>query len=159
LLKCGQENIFEKVENLQQKIKTLETEIKSTNLNAAKDSGEKIVSNVKNGSKVSFSVCNLGITSKEVFTAIHDNISETIVAKNMNNVIICIIAEVAGAVMIAASADKTANANGVLCGNLVKKAAQKVGGGGGGSPTKAQAGGKNPNGIIDAIKELEELLK
>jgi len=156
LLKCGQENISEKIENLQQKIKTLETEIKSANLNAAKDSAQKIISSVKSGSKVSFAVCNLGTTSKEIFTSVHDNISEAITAKGVNNVAICIIAEVAGAVMVAASADKEANANGILCGDLVKKAAAKVGGGGGGSPAKAQAGGKNPAGIPDAIAELEK---
>ena len=159
LLKCGIESIPEKVENMREKIKLLETELKSINLNAAKDSAEKIISTLKNGSKVSFAVCNLGITNKENFTAIHDNISEVIISKNINNAAICLIAEVAGAVMIAASADKTANANGILCGDLVKKAAAKVGGGGGGSPLKAQAGGKNPAGIADAFKELEDLLK
>ncbi|MDR0303706.1 MAG: alanine--tRNA ligase [Chitinispirillales bacterium] len=159
LLKCGQENIPEKVENLQQKIKTLETEIKSANLNTAKDSVERIVSSVKSGSKTSFAVCNLGVTSKEIFTAIHDGVSETIIVKGINNVVICLIAEAAGAVMIAASADKTANANGILCGDLVKRAAAKVGGGGGGSPMKAQSGGKNPAGIPDAIREIETLLK
>jgi alanyl-tRNA synthetase len=159
LLKCGQESISEKLENLQIKVKTLESEIKSANLNAAKDSAKKIISSLKSGSKVSFAVCNLGMTSKEIFTAIHDNISETITSDDIKNVAVCIIGEVSGAVMIAASADKAANANGILCGDLVKKSAAKVGGGGGGNPIKAQAGGKNPNGIPEAVKELENLLK
>ncbi|MCL1946274.1 MAG: alanine--tRNA ligase [Chitinivibrionia bacterium] len=158
LLKCARESVPEKIEIMRQKIRTLENELKAANLNAAKDNVERIISSVKNGSKVSFAICNLGETSKEIFVAIHDGVSEAIISKDIKNVAICLIAEVSGAVMIAASADKTANANGILCGDLVKKAAAVVGGGGGGTPLKAQAGGKNPSKIGDAIKELKNLL-
>jgi alanyl-tRNA synthetase len=52
---------------------------------------------------------------------------------------------------------------GAHAGNLIKAIAGKVGGGGGGRPNMAQAGGKNPAGIPDAIAEvtvaLEGMLK
>ena len=52
---------------------------------------------------------------------------------------------------------------GAHAGNLIKAAASKVGGGGGGRPNMAQAGGKNPAGINDAIEtvyaELEKTIK
>jgi alanyl-tRNA synthetase len=158
-LKCAVEAIPEKIENFQQKIKNLETEIKNATASNAKNEAEKIIASLKDGAKVSFTIQNLGETAKENFVAIHDGISDLITAKKLEKVAVCLIAEVAGAVMIAASADKIANANGILCGDLVKKAAAKVGGGGGGSPAKAQAGGKNPAGIAEAIKELESLLR
>jgi alanyl-tRNA synthetase len=44
-------------------------------------------------------------------------------------------------------------------GNLVKAIAPKVGGGGGGRPNMAQAGGKNPAGIQDAIAEAAVVLE
>ena len=48
-------------------------------------------------------------------------------------------------------------------GNLIKAIAKTVGGGGGGRPNMAQAGGKNPAGIADALAQaksaLEEQLK
>lgn len=158
-LKCAAEAIPEKIELIQQKVKTLESEIKNISAANAKNEAEKIMASLTNGWKVAFTVVNLGETTKENFTAIHDAISDFINEKKLVNTAVCLIAEVAGAVMIAASADKAANSNGILCGDLVKKAAMKVGGGGGGSPMKAQAGGKNPAGIADAVAELESLLR
>jgi alanyl-tRNA synthetase len=39
----------------------------------------------------------------------------------------------------------------VRAGDIVKQAAQIVGGGGGGRPTMAQAGGKDPEKLADAL--------
>jgi alanyl-tRNA synthetase len=42
-------------------------------------------------------------------------------------------------------------ARGVQAGKLVGALAKRVGGGGGGRPTLATAGGKNPDGLGDAL--------
>ena len=51
---------------------------------------------------------------------------------------------------------------GAHAGNLIKAIAPIVGGGGGGRPNMAQAGGKNPAGIDEALAavktELEKML-
>ena len=65
-----------------------------------------------------------------------------------------IIAKVAGAKSV-----KDAQAKGAHAGNLVKAIAPKVGGGGGGRPNMAQAGGKNPAGIADALAEAKTVLE
>ena len=52
-----------------------------------------------------------------------------------------------------------AQKQGAHAGNLIKAIAAKVGGGGGGRPNMAQAGGKNPAGIPDAIAEAETVLR
>lgn len=44
-------------------------------------------------------------------------------------------------------------------GNLIKGIAAVVGGGGGGRPNMAQAGGKNPAGIDEAIVKTREILE
>ena len=48
---------------------------------------------------------------------------------------------------------------GAHAGNLVKAIAGLVGGGGGGRPNMAQAGGKNPAGIKDALEKAKETLE
>jgi alanyl-tRNA synthetase len=52
-----------------------------------------------------------------------------------------------------------AMANGAHAGNLIKGIAALVGGGGGGRPNMAQAGGKNPAGIDNAIAEVKNVLE
>ncbi|MCZ0716699.1 alanine--tRNA ligase [Aerococcus kribbianus] len=47
---------------------------------------------------------------------------------------------------------------GVKAGDLIKELAPIVGGGGGGRPNLAQAGGKNPAGIQDALSKVADLL-
>jgi alanyl-tRNA synthetase len=47
---------------------------------------------------------------------------------------------------------------GAHAGNIIKASAVLVGGGGGGRPNMAQAGGKNPAGIKDAISKAKETL-
>ncbi len=48
---------------------------------------------------------------------------------------------------------------GLKAGDLIKAIAPKVGGGGGGRPDMAQAGGKNPAGLQDALKASTEFLQ
>ena len=47
---------------------------------------------------------------------------------------------------------------GVHAGNMVKEAAVIAGGGGGGRPDFAQAGGKNPGKIDEAIEAVKKQL-
>lgn len=47
---------------------------------------------------------------------------------------------------------------GLKAGDLIKQLAPTIGGGGGGRPDMAQAGGKNPAGIADALEKVSSLL-
>ena len=64
-----------------------------------------------------------------------------------------------GKVSLMATATDEAQKKGAHAGNLIKAIASLVGGGGGGRPNMAQAGGKNPAGIDEAIKKSAEVLK
>lgn len=61
-------------------------------------------------------------------------------------------------VNLLAAMSPTANEKGLKAGDLIKAIAPKVGGGGGGRPDMAQAGGKNPAGLSDALAEVANWL-
>ena len=63
-----------------------------------------------------------------------------------------------GKVSLLAMATDGAMKQGAHAGNLIKGMAAIVGGGGGGRPNMAQAGGKKPEMIDEAIKAAAELL-
>ena len=60
--------------------------------------------------------------------------------------------------LIAMATDGAVKA-GAHAGNLIKEVAPLVGGGGGGRPNMAQAGGKNPAGISDAVAKAKDVAK
>ena len=64
-----------------------------------------------------------------------------------------------GKVNLMASVTGEAQKKGAHAGNLIKAIAGLVGGGGGGRPNMAQAGGKNPAGIPDALKKAAETVQ
>ena len=58
----------------------------------------------------------------------------------------------------AAAVTDEAQKKGAHAGNLIKAIAGLVGGGGGGRPNMAQAGGKNPEGVADALVKVAEVV-
>ena len=65
--------------------------------------------------------------------------------------VVILASEAAGKVNLIVMATDDAVKNGAHAGNIIKKIAGFVGGGGGGRPNMAQAGGKNPAGIKEAL--------
>ncbi len=73
--------------------------------------------------------------------------------------VVVLLSNQEGRVNMIAMATEGAVKNGAHAGNLIKGIAALVGGGGGGRPNMAQAGGKNPAGIPDAIREASKVLE
>ena len=73
--------------------------------------------------------------------------------------VIVLASDLDGKVNLMAMATDEAQKAGAHAGNLIKGIAALVGGGGGGRPNMAQAGGKNPAGIADALEKAAEVLE
>ena len=73
--------------------------------------------------------------------------------------VVVLASSVDGKVSLMATATNGALEKGAHAGNLIKAVAGLVGGGGGGRPNMAQAGGKNPAGIDDAVAKVKEVLE
>ena len=72
--------------------------------------------------------------------------------------VIVIASVLDGKVNLMAAATEEAQKKGAHAGNLIKAIAGLVGGGGGGRPNMAQAGGKNPAGVDDALAKVVDVL-
>jgi len=64
-----------------------------------------------------------------------------------------------GKVSLAVKVSKDLTERGLHAGNIVKTAAQVAGGGGGGRPDFAQAGGKDPAKLPDALAAAEQVVR
>ena len=64
-----------------------------------------------------------------------------------------------GKVNLLVAATPGAIERGVKAGDVVKAAAQVVGGGGGGRDNMAQAGGRDPDKLPDALRTAEEVVR
>ncbi len=161
LLKSGEDKLQMRVENLLDTVKRLEEKV--AELSKSRISG--IVDNLfeqASRAKGAFPwiSSNLGELDKDSFARITDAVSDTIRSNNLVNMVIVIGAAVEGKVLFAASAGNEAvKKYGIHCGELVKAAAQQTGGGGGGSAVRAQAGGKDPSKLEQALKNAASIIE
>jgi alanyl-tRNA synthetase len=63
-----------------------------------------------------------------------------------------------GSVILVATVSKDLIGKGIHAGKIIKSVAQQVGGGGGGRPDMAQAGGKNPSALPQALDSVYETI-
>ncbi len=77
----------------------------------------------------------------------------------LGEAVIVLASDAGGKVSLVAMATDGAVNKGAHAGNLIKEVAPIVGGGGGGRPNMAQAGGKNPAAIDEALAKAKEIIK
>ena len=152
LVKGTPATAVEKVEHLLAEVKALQSENESLKSKAAKDALGDVMNQVVevNGMKVlATKVDGVDMNGlRELGDQLKEKIGEGIVV---------IASNVDGKVNLMATATDAAMKAGAHAGNLIKDIAKLVGGGGGGRPNMAQAGGKNPAGIDDAIVKAKEV--
>ncbi|MCI8301051.1 MAG: alanine--tRNA ligase [Lachnospiraceae bacterium] len=154
LLKTNPAGLVEKIEHLWADLKALQAENDSLKSKAAKDAlGDVMdqVTDVKGVKLLAASVPDVDMNGlRELGDQLKDKLQEGV---------ILLISEKGGKVNLVAMATQEAMNQGAHAGNLIKAVAGKVGGGGGGRPNMAQAGGKHPAGIPEAITEAKTALE
>ncbi len=157
MLKTGEERFVERVQGLLDNIKELEAKVKSLSSAKAADAISGLFDEAKaSGAAFPYAIRDMGEMDKESFARVADAISDSIKQKGFSDMVIVIGARVEDKVMFAAGAGQEAVSKfNVHCGELVKAAAKRTGGGGGGNPVRAQAGGKDPSKLSDALEEVK----
>jgi alanyl-tRNA synthetase len=146
--------LVEKIAHMQAEIKGLQSENESLKAKAAKDAmGDPMeaVVEVKGVKLLATAVPGVDMNGlRDLGDSLKDKLGEGVIVLASEN---------DGKVNLVVMATDGAIAAGAHAGNLIKAVAPKVGGGGGGRPNMAQAGGKNPAGIADALAEAKTVLE
>lgn len=145
--------VVTKTEQLQQQLRDLQKENEQLAGKLANQQAGDIFKDVKDVNGVRYIAAQVNVKDMNQLRQLADQWKQ----KELSDVLVLATAQDEKVSLLAAMT-KDMNGKGLKAGDLIKAIAPKVGGGGGGRPDMAQAGGKNPAGIADALAEVENWL-
>ncbi len=154
LLKTKPEAVSEKIEHLYAEIKALQSENEALKSKAAKDALGDVMNQVQEINGVKLLAARVDDVDMNGLRDLGDQLKE-----KLGDGVVVLASVKDGKVSLMATATDEAQKKGAHAGNLIKAIAAIVGGGGGGRPGMAQAGGKNPAAVDDAIKEAAKVVE
>ena len=154
LAKATPATLNERISHMLAEIKALQSENESLKAKAAKDALGDVMDQVTEVKGVKLLAVRLSGVDMNGLRDLGDQLKE-----KLGEGVVVLLSEKDGRVNIVAMATEDAQKKGAHAGNLIKGIAGLVGGGGGGRPNMAQAGGKNPAGIDQAIAEAAKVLE
>ncbi len=153
-VKATPANLVERLEHLMAEMKALQSENESLKSKAAKDALGDVMDQVTEIKGVKLLAASVDGVDMNGLRELGDQLKE-----KLGEGVVVLASANEGKVNLIAMATDGAMKQGAHAGNLIKAIAAKVGGGGGGRQNMAQAGGKNPAGIPDAIAEAKNALE
>lgn len=153
VLKTEPSLIVNKVTHLQEEVKNLQKENEKLKAKLAKEAAGDITADTIELSGIKVLVKELSDVDMNGMRDLGDEAKE-----KLGDCVIVFGCENAGKANLVAMASDEAVKKGAHAGNLIKEIASLVGGGGGGRPNMAQAGGKNPAGLEQALEKAKECI-
>ncbi len=153
LLKVSPADVVKRITALQEEVKTLSKENDKLKAKIAKAAAGDVTSEAEDVNGIKVLVKALSGVDMNGMRDLGDEAKQ-----KLGEAVILYATENDGKVNLMATATEGAIKKGAHAGNLIKEVASLVGGGGGGRPNMAQAGGKNPAGIPDALKKAKEVI-
>lgn len=154
LLKSVPGDVSEKIRHLQAEVKALSSENESLKSRMAADSLGNVMDQVTEVKGVKLLAVKAEDVDMNGLRDLGDQLKE-----KLGDGVVVLASSTGGKVNLLAMVTEGAMKKGAHAGNLIKGMAAIVGGGGGGRPNMAQAGGRNPEKIGDALKEAAVLLE
>ncbi|PRR81639.1 alanine--tRNA ligase [Clostridium vincentii] len=153
ILKCNDKDIVNRINAQTLEIKEKDNEITELKVKLTSGAEEDILKSAKEikGTTV------IAYALEDVDAGALRDLAEKLKNKIGHGVVV-LLSNTNGKVNLVAMATKDSLASGVHCGNIIKAVASIVGGGGGGRPDMAQAGGKNPEMINEAVEKVFDLV-
>ena len=152
--KAEPEKLEKKIQSMQEEIKALQYENEKLKTKLANEAAGDVDSRIQEIAGVKVLAMSVPEVDMNGLRTLGDQMKEKI-----GEGVVVLASAVGGKVSLLAMATDEAMKHGAHAGNLIKAIASEVGGGGGGRPNMAQAGGKNPAGIDNAIAKVKEVLE
>ena len=153
LLKATPDTLSDKITHMMAENKSLHSEVESMKSKMAQDAAGDVMDQVKEVKGVKLLAAQIDGVDMNGLRELGDQLKE-----KLGGGVVVLASGNDGKVNLMVTATEDAMKKGAHAGNLVKAIAALVGGGGGGRPNMAQAGGKKPEGIKDALAKAEEVL-
>ena len=154
LIKASPDKLGEKIAHLLSENKSLHSEVESLKSKLAQDAMGDVMDQVAEVKGIRLLAAKVEGVDMNGLRELGDQLKE-----KLGEGVVVLASAADGKVSLVAMATKDAMDKGAHAGNLIKSIAGLVGGGGGGRPNMAQAGGKNPDGINEAIAKAKDVLK
>lgn len=154
IVKTAPTELLARLSHLMAELKTLHSENESLKSKAAKDALGDVMDQVQDVKGVKLLAVKVADVDMNGLRELGDQLKEKLI-----DGVVVLLSEKEGKVNLIAMATDGAMAKGAHAGNLIKGIASLVGGGGGGRPNMAQAGGKNPAGMDEAITACAKVLE
>ena len=153
LLKATPDNLGEKITHVLAENKALHGEVDSLKSKIAQEAAGDIMDQVQEIAGMKLLAAELSGVDMNGLRDLGDQMKE-----KLGEGVVVLASANDGKVNLMVTATEGAMKQGAHADNLVKAIAGCIGGGGGGRPNMAQAGGKNPAGIGDALVKAAEVL-
>ena len=153
LLKTTPNELADKISHLQAELKAAQSENESLKSKLAQDALGDVMNQVQEVKGVKLLAASLEDVDMNGLRDLGDQLKE-----KLGEGVVVLASAKGGKVSLLAMATDAAQKAGAHAGNLIKGMAAIVGGGGGGRPNMAQAGGKNPEKIGEALEAAAEIL-
>ncbi|SDK52240.1 alanine--tRNA ligase [Sediminibacillus albus] len=150
LLKTAPDNVPERIEALFQDLKDLQREKESLSAKLSNMEAASILDDLQEINGVQLLAKQVDVQEMNQLRSMVDELKQKV-----SSGIILLGAVSNGKVQLAAGVSGDLIDKGFHAGKLIKETAQRCGGGGGGRPDMAQAGGKNPEQLPEALKYAE----
>ena len=154
IIKASPDKLVEKAKHLMEEMKTLQSENESLKNKAAKEALGDVMDKVVEIGGVKVLSVEIPETDGNELRTLGDELKN-----KLGEGLIFLASAKDGKVNLVAMATDGAVKAGVHAGNLIKTVAPIVGGGGGGRPNMAQAGGKLPDKIGQAVETVKDEVK
>ena len=153
LLKTTPNELADKIGHLQAEVKALHSENESLKSKLAQDALGDAMDKVQKIGDVKLLAASVENVDMNGLRDLGDQLKE-----KLGDGVVVLASAKDGKVSLLAMVTDAAQKAGAHAGNLIKGMAAIVGGGGGGRPNMAQAGGRNPEKIEEALKAAAEIL-